>query len=359
VRKTAEALLADTTFVRTHASQVRQLRDKLSESTQSPFVMVKKQAAVGKEMQTSFDEAVRAIGMRYPMIDQGKMEFSFGDKYTPHEGGSAGTCFGVMMLSALEGFDIDPKCAVTGDITVDWKVRKIGGVAAKLRGATADKCLYAGLPLENRENVADMVLFYGDASIREIQIFSLETLQDAAALLRKDRSPQLTEAMKEYNDLLPRLRGGRGTYSLPSNQKVLENIVALAPNHESAKMMLEIAKGSFPRTLTPAFATEIFAQNFLPYVVILGRNGRITRQAIPQALTVSTKKELAQLAGMCPAELVAVVKDLQGVVEMCENIAQGHTRQELLQPKLMTFRSDLQKLELDKAFAEKLRRSGF
>ena len=97
--------------------------------------LVTKQAQVGSEMKLSFDEAVRAVKMRYPRWEPGRIEFSFGEKYTPHDGGSAGTCFAVMLLSELEGFDIDKKCAVTGDITVDWKVRKIGGVAAKLRGA--------------------------------------------------------------------------------------------------------------------------------------------------------------------------------------------------------------------------------
>jgi hypothetical protein len=215
------------------------------------------------------------------------------------------------------------------------------------------------VPLENREQLCDMALYYGDASIRDIQIFSLDTLQDAVGLLRKDRSPQLTEAMKEFTELVPRLRGGRGTYALPANQKVLENIVALAPNHESAKMMLEMAKGTFPRTLSPAFATEIFAKNFLPYVIILGQDRPINRQLLPQALSASTKKELSQLSAMCPTELSPVVKDLQGIVDVCENIAQGQTKPEVLEPKLMSLRTNLQKLQLNKDFGEKLKRSGF
>jgi hypothetical protein len=319
---------------------------------------VKKQAEVGKEMMTSFEEAVRAVGMRYPTVQPGKIEFSFGDKYTPHEGGSAGTCFAVMLLSELEGFDIDPKVAVTGDITVDWKVRKIGAVAAKVRGAIADKCLATGVPAENRENLADMVLFYGDGVLRDIQVFSLATLQDATALMRKDRSPQLTEAMKEFAELSPKLRGGRATFVLPANRKVLENIVALAPNHESAKMMLEISKGTFPRAVTPMFAFEQFFYSYLEYSPFMRGKLPITRRTVPPSQTLEVRKQLAQLAPICPAELAPLVRDLQKVVEVCENIAAGQARPHVLLPTLKQFEADKLKLQGNKEFSEKLMRSG-
>ena len=321
-------------------------------------VFVSKQAKVGPEMTTSFDEAVRAVGMRYPKIDPGKIEFSFGDKYTPHEGGSAGTCFAVMLLSELEGFEIDPKVAVTGDITVDWKVRKIGGLPDKVRGAAADKCLYTGVPLENREQICDMVLFYGDSTIRDIQVFSLDTLQDAVALMRKDRAPQLTEAMKELSDLAPKLKGGRGTFALPANQKVLENIVALAPNCESAKMMLEMSKGAFPRTLSPLFAFEQVFSTLDPYIgIVLGRTP-VTRQSVTLAKTTAARNQLTKLAPITPPELQPIIADIRAFVDVSENIAVGQTKPELLEPRRKTLIDHIQILGTNKDFRDRLMRSG-
>ena len=321
-------------------------------------VFVSKQAKVGPEMTTSFDEAVRAVGMRYPRIEPGKIEFSFGDKYTPHEGGSAGTCFAVMLLSELEGFEIDPKVAVTGDITVDWKVRKIGGVAAKVRGAAADKCLYTGVPLENRDQICDMALFYGDVTLRDIQVFSLASLQDAVALLRKDRAPQLAEAMKEFAELKPKLQGGRGTFSIPANQKVLENIIALAPNCESAKMMLEMAKGAFPRTLTPLFAFEQLFMSIDPYYEILSGKEPVTRQTVPLAQTTAARKALTQLAPITPVELQPLLADARAIVDVCENIALGQTKPELLEVRRASFITHMQALGTNQEFRDKLMRSG-
>lgn len=321
-------------------------------------VFVKKQAEVGPEMTTSFDEAVRAVGMRYPKWEPGKIEFSFGDKYTPHEGGSAGTCFAVMLLSELEGFEIDPKVAVTGDITVDWKVRKIGGLPAKVRGAAADKCLYTGVPLENRDQICDMVLFYGDATLRDIQVFSLATLQDAVALMRKDRAPQLAEALREFTELKPKLQGGRGTFSIPANQKVLENIVALAPNCESAKMMLEMAKGSFPRSLTPMFAFDQLFMAIGPYHDIILRNVPINRQTVTLAQTTAARKALTQLAPITPVELQPLLTDARAIVDVSENIALGQTKPELLEVRRAGFITHMQALETNKEFIDKLMRSG-
>ena len=152
-------------------------------------------------MKTAFQEAVRAVRMRYPIWEPGHIDISFGEKFDTHAGPSAGAAFGLLMLSSLEGFEIDPKCAVTGDITVDWRVRNVGGITAKVRGAALDKCLYAAIPSGNQEALSDMVLLYGESSLWDVQVFGLDTLQDAVAVARRDRSPQMVEAMKTFAEL--------------------------------------------------------------------------------------------------------------------------------------------------------------
>ena len=160
---------------------------------------------VGADMKISFEEALRAVKLRYPSWENGHIDISFGEKYEEHDGGSGGTAFGVLLLSCLEGFDIDPKCAVTGDITVDWKVRTVAGVASKLHGAILDKCLYAVVPAANEDVINDLPLLYGDNSLFDIQVLSIGTLQQAVAAVRVDRSPQLTEALKLFASLQPAL----------------------------------------------------------------------------------------------------------------------------------------------------------
>jgi hypothetical protein len=316
-------------------------------------VFVSKQAKVGPEMLTSFDEAVRAVQARYPMWEPGRIEFSFDEKYTPHEGGSAGTCFATCMLSELEGFNIDLNCAVTGDITVNWKVMRIGGLPAKLRGAAAHGCLYAGVPLENANDLSDMALVYGDSSLRDIQVFSLETLQDAVRLLRTDRPPRLVAAMKAFDDLKPQMKSGRVALETKQVQNSLEQILALAPNHQSARWLLEIGRGTAPKTLTISYAMDQLGIVIDPYVYIIEGREPATKVTVNPAMTEAARKQLAQLSPIAPPELQPLLKDVRAIVETASNVAANVARPEVLQDKCISFAKDARALSSNKDFFEK------
>ena len=94
---------------------------------------------VGSEMQLVLEDVLRVINRRYSHLEAQKFEFTFEDKYSGHDGGSIGAAIGTLMLSVIDGFDIDPQLAMTGDVSADGRVHAIGGVPAKLRGAKAQK----------------------------------------------------------------------------------------------------------------------------------------------------------------------------------------------------------------------------
>jgi hypothetical protein len=81
-----------------------------------------------------------------------------------------------LIQSMLQGFEIDSKLAITGDVTADGKIRHIGGVAAKLRGATAAQCRIVIVPGSNYEQVADAMIYEGRALITNIQILGADNL---------------------------------------------------------------------------------------------------------------------------------------------------------------------------------------
>ena len=92
---------------------------------------------VGDQMHLVVDDVLRFLRLSYPNWNVAHAELTFADKYNPHDGGSIGAAVGTLILSTIRGFEIDPKTAITGDVSADGKVRMIGGVAAKLRGAAA------------------------------------------------------------------------------------------------------------------------------------------------------------------------------------------------------------------------------
>ena len=205
---------------------------------------------VGQEMSISAQEAMRAIQVRYPNWQAAEIQLSFEEKYSPKDGGSAGTAFALLLLSLLEDIALDPAVAMTGDITVDWKVRNVGGVPAKVRGALLDGCKYAAIPTERANDLYDMVLLHPPETLSKIQVFGIETLHDAVALARKDRAPDLAAAIERFEKVQQELERSADALTSESTRAALEEVLKLAPNHLTARSMLEISKGNAPKTLT-------------------------------------------------------------------------------------------------------------
>lgn len=214
---------------------------------------------VGNDMKISKDEAFRAITLRHPEFNTGvNYLISFDDKYTSKSGGSAGTAFAVGLLSIIENVDLDPVFALTGDITVDGKVRKVGGVPMKIRGAQLGGCKYVGIPVDNQTDAGDYMVLNSFRSLVDIQIFSITTLDDAIALARADRPEKIANAMKLFGEVQQSLNGNTALSS-PEITAKLDQILTLAPNHLSAKYLRDRTKGQAPTMLTPPTAlNEVF-----------------------------------------------------------------------------------------------------
>ena len=239
-------------------------------------------------MKVAFNEAVRAVTLRYPVWEPGHIDISFGEKFVGHGGPSAGCAFGLLMLSTLEGFELDPKCAVTGDITVDWKVRQVGGVAAKLHGAGIEKCELAVIPAKDSMAFQDMALLYDISALWDVQVFGADTLQDEVAVARKDRSKELYEAIEIFADLRGKLRQPGKAMSVlhkPTTKETLSRILELAPNDLSAKFLLEIANNSAPHTLSVNASLYRLGVAFYPFEKIIFGTEPLTRNTLPVSVT--------------------------------------------------------------------------
>lgn len=209
--------------------------------------------SVASDMRISCDEAVHLVKVRYPIWKAGhQIRFSFGDKYARQSGGSAGGAFSVLLMSLLEGFTIDPHYAMTGDVTVDGKIRKVGAVAEKLRGAMLDKCKLAAIPEANKDSLNDLVILYPLSMLWNLQILSLSTLEDATAAARQDRPPNLAKALALFAQVQAHLGTNAALVSLldPGVTQKLQEVLKLAPNHLSSEFMLRARNLQMPSALS-------------------------------------------------------------------------------------------------------------
>ena len=96
---------------------------------------------------------------------------------------------GTLILSTIQGFTIDDNTAITGDISANGKIRAIGGLFAKIRGATASKCTVVAVPTDNFGQLVDTMVYEGPAAITDIQVIGIANLDEAVAVMRATAMP--------------------------------------------------------------------------------------------------------------------------------------------------------------------------
>jgi hypothetical protein len=282
---------------------------------------------VDEATRAEFDEALRAVELRYPIWEPGRIEFSFGGETAlPRVGpSSAGTAFAVLMLSCLEGFDVDRNCALTGDVSVDWRVRKAGGVVAGLRAAAASgKCLYAGIPADDAAAIPDMAILHGNDALWATQVFTISNLHEAVALARTDRPDRLAKAIAMFAELRQALTANsRAALHAASTKAKLREILELAPNHLSARCVLALCDGTAPRTLSADATRYQLSAIYYPYLPLLdGNKGKpIDRTTLPKPVTVAARKRLAVLRPIAHKDYQPAVGDVGALIETMDELA--------------------------------------
>lgn len=246
---------------------------------------------VGDSMMSSLVSAEKALKVRYPQIADGyKIDVSFSNKFSSKDGDSAGAAITVMLLSLFEGIKIDSSVAMTGTVSSDWKVGIVGGVASKIRGALKGNCKIVGIPLDNQEAVQDLVILYGIENIWKIQVFSLSKLEEAIDLARQDKTAKLQTAINKFKELSRYIPGNLHFSSSTEKNRVLNSlkeVLSLAPNHLSAKVLHDVLSGS--KYLRLSFLTSVEEVNRLSADIL-------TDNKIPDEKVKSTLKTLALYA---------------------------------------------------------------
>jgi len=153
-------------------------------------------------MVEALNEAARYVRVQHPKLADTHFEISFEERHAPKGGSSAATAFALLLRSMIEGFELDPKAAITGDISINGKVMPIGATVSKIAGAMEDGCTIVAVPVGNAPSVSDFFVATDvQANLAGVQIFSVETVDDAVAVMRTDRGEDLAQAIKVYAEL--------------------------------------------------------------------------------------------------------------------------------------------------------------
>ncbi|MEM9400399.1 MAG: S16 family serine protease [Verrucomicrobiota bacterium] len=201
---------------------------------------------IGSYTERVLNEVMRLLSVRYPdMGAGGAFSFSFGDKFTPKDGPSYGAAFAVLLISMLEDFDLDESFTVTGDITVDGKLRSVGGVVSKLKVARDNKFSIVMIPHSNESSAEDLLILDNPRALIDLQIFSAENIDQVLPLAHKEKFATTQKAIDLFNQLKLKVGKTRIREDLrrPENLKILSEVLQMAPNHLSAKYLTSYVQG--------------------------------------------------------------------------------------------------------------------
>jgi len=317
-------------------------------------------SAVGSQMTAVLDDVLRAIWLKTPKWAASKVELSFEDRYTPKDGGSIGAAIGTLIESMLQGFEIDDKLAITGDVTADGKIRHIGGVAAKIRGATAADCKIVIVPAANYDQVVDAMIYEGRSLITNIQVLGADNLEEATAVARTDRASKLKEAIEAFDSVAADLKTSPEKVHLPEYQTRLKRITELAPNHFSAKLLLLISLNKQPRMMSAAasiYYASVASQQAMPDVFIqLWADQRLARQssvAVDAGLT-----NLRKIRGKVNPKVQPFVDSMIGFIQASAAANTGRGNPRALEARRQQVYEALSQLQTDRALMEKMLHEG-
>jgi hypothetical protein len=320
-------------------------------------------------MKSALSEAERYLRVDHADLGNVEIAFSFEERYSPKDGGSAGTAFALLLRSLVEGYEIDPAVAVTGDISVNGKVQPIGGVSAKLRGAMTDGCSIALVPADNTTAVGDL-LVRGDQMIevlRGLQVFSATTVDEASGIVRADRPEKLAKAIKLYGELQQEMtKKGIGAIKTPAAQQKLGSVLDMAPNHVTAKYALDIAMGQGPRTLTrSASVVEIFAAAWPFWEVVTSTKKAIERSDLPAATMRSMKSELAALRRVTHPDVENLRKSMNTWIDTIDTLLSAGDKRitesdvRVVEQRRDALLKELKRLDTDEKLIAKMMREGY
>jgi hypothetical protein len=256
--------------------------------------------------QVSMEEAIRyweRIRKSVP-LPGGTLEVSFEDKFSKKDGPSAGAAFAVLLRSFSDPFQIDPAFAMTGDVSVEGRLLQIGGAFAKVRGAVNGRCERVGIPLVNELELIDGLVMNGPATLGEIEIYGLETIEDAVALARVDRDEKVRQASTSFASLktaFDKKLKTSDTAATADIQKHAAAVLALAPRHLSAKLINAWNLRTLPRTLSLAASLDEAHDVFYGYLMVIrSGEGPSFKDVAEEPKTTNVNETLRKLREVMP-----------------------------------------------------------
>lgn len=235
-----------------HAGTASQMNATAMKSGKKRGFKLRFNQKVGAMMSAATKEVEKLMRVRH----SGKLplghtiEFGFEDKHSPKDGPSAAVACALMAEAIITGVSLDQKFGVTGDITATGEVRPVGGVDAKVRGASRRDCEIFAVPESNKAAIVDLYVSEGIEAVSGIQIILIKNLDEALAIGVDRKSPKIQQALDDFEMVSNSIANNPRNSSHPKVLEKLKSILKVLPGHESARLVALDGLGRAPERLS-------------------------------------------------------------------------------------------------------------
>lgn len=202
---------------------------------------------LGPMTMKSLDQVMRAtLAMHHGWPQGQKLQITFSDKPSPSELNPATLAATLALDSMLRNYDIDPSYAAIGWIQEDGTIEAVGSIPERMLGASRAQITRIAVPEKNYEQLADYLLSQGMGAFVSTQVFTVKDFNEAGMLAVKSLDPKVLEVIKLFTSVQKTLafaRGNVGILRTEGTQTLLKSVLAAAPNHASAQILLDWGTG--------------------------------------------------------------------------------------------------------------------
>ena len=313
---------------------------------------------VGPEMRSARDDAVRYVHVRYPNWTASGAELTFAERDGNYEGGSIGAALSTLLLSSIQGFMIDHNVAVTGDVSADGTLLKIGGVYAKVHGAEAANCTLVVIPTDNFGELLNTEAFIGKGEVPEVQVIGAETIDDVIAAVRIDRDKKLNEAIELYDQVQQNISSSKSYLHSPECAEKLTQILSLCPRHFSAKLLLMAATGKRPKTLSAGASRYYISVAVDQMMPVLLERAKENSKTLPSSVVHQGLDDLEKLRVICDPNLLPLIDAWERFIRTLSSIESGLASPQNLEAQRQAVIDAAAKVDMNADLMQKMLKEG-
>lgn len=190
--------------------------------------------------------SVRALHRGWPQGQ--RIQLAFSERPTPAEVQPASLASALLLDSMLRDWEPEASYAPLGELKPDGSIGAVGGLAGRLGGAARARMARVAVPEKSRAQVADYLLAEGIAAFVGTQVFTVNHYNDAGVLALTKLDPRTAKVVELFGTVQRTLIGvgparAEGMLQGEGTQSTLQRVLTEAPNHLSARVLLDWGTG--------------------------------------------------------------------------------------------------------------------